>query len=319
MNQKIQILRAFSIFAVICIHSNAEGIFAVIDRPFLNFSVAMFLFLSGYLTKAKIENIGAFYKKRIFKVLVPYVLWSVAYALVTGNIRSIGTLLVTGRAAAPLYFILVYIQFVFLSPLIGKLLRSRWKWLGYLITPVFLIVFRYILPYAAGVKIGFPFTEALFAFWFLYFYLGMAVGNSLLQIRAGFKGTTLLYAGALLLSEAEGLFWNVYGDFDMATTQLRLTSMLGSVAAIFLAAAYLKSERQSRLHMRVSKALARIGDCSSGLFFLHMAVIMVLSRVPGYDYLYFPFCSLLVFFVSIGCVLLGQKILGPKFSKYLGL
>ena len=61
-NRKIQILRTMAIFAVVMIHSNADGIFAVINRPFLNFAVAMFTFLSGFLTKTKIDNIFGFYK-----------------------------------------------------------------------------------------------------------------------------------------------------------------------------------------------------------------------------------------------------------------
>ena len=53
-NNMIQIFRALSIIAVVSIHLTPFGEWTVLCRPFINFAVATFLFLSGYLTK--IEN-----------------------------------------------------------------------------------------------------------------------------------------------------------------------------------------------------------------------------------------------------------------------
>lgn len=50
-NHRIQILRAFAIIAVVMIHTSPPAAGQVIFRPFINFGVATFLFLSGYLTK----------------------------------------------------------------------------------------------------------------------------------------------------------------------------------------------------------------------------------------------------------------------------
>ena len=44
--------------------------------------VAMFVFLSGYLTKMENSDWKSFYKKRILRVLIPYVIWSTLYLLV---------------------------------------------------------------------------------------------------------------------------------------------------------------------------------------------------------------------------------------------
>ena len=48
-NTKIQILRAIAIIAVVMIHTCPDGIMQVYASPFINFSVATFLFLSGYM------------------------------------------------------------------------------------------------------------------------------------------------------------------------------------------------------------------------------------------------------------------------------
>ncbi len=56
-NKEIQVLRAIAIIAVVLIHTApTEGLYQVFIRPFINFSVPLFLFLSGYLTKSENDN-----------------------------------------------------------------------------------------------------------------------------------------------------------------------------------------------------------------------------------------------------------------------
>lgn len=44
---KVQIIRGIAIIAVVCIYNTPSGIAQVLWRPFLNFAVASFLFISG--------------------------------------------------------------------------------------------------------------------------------------------------------------------------------------------------------------------------------------------------------------------------------
>ena len=78
-NIKVQYLRAIAIMAVVLIHTCPSGSLQVICRPFINFAVATFLFLSGYLTKSEIENRQTFFKKRIVRVIIPYAIWTLLY------------------------------------------------------------------------------------------------------------------------------------------------------------------------------------------------------------------------------------------------
>ena len=76
----IQMLRGLAICAVVLIHCLPQNTITIILRPFLNFAVALFLFLSGMLTpQSKIDNLGLFYKRRIGKILIPYLVWSLVY------------------------------------------------------------------------------------------------------------------------------------------------------------------------------------------------------------------------------------------------
>ena len=80
-NQKIQIFRALAIIAVVTIHTTPPGEWQVFCKPFINFAVATFIFLSGYLTKDQGEDWKSFYFRRIRRVAVPYLIWSVMYSI----------------------------------------------------------------------------------------------------------------------------------------------------------------------------------------------------------------------------------------------
>lgn len=62
INNMVQVFRALAIVAVVMIHTTPLGNWQVFCRPFIIFSVATFLFLSGYLTKVDNDNWWAFYK-----------------------------------------------------------------------------------------------------------------------------------------------------------------------------------------------------------------------------------------------------------------
>ncbi len=140
MRDKIQILRALAIFAVVMIHSNATGAMGVTIRPFINFSVALFIFCSGYLTKLEITDLPSFYKKRLSKILIPYFIWSLIYTVVNVSYSSFLRNLLTANAISPFYYVSVYAQFVILTPLIGIMLKSKYRWIGWFVTPVSIFV-----------------------------------------------------------------------------------------------------------------------------------------------------------------------------------
>lgn len=287
-------------------------------RPFINFAVALFIFCSGYLTNIEIANLPRFYMKRIIRVAVPYIVWSVLHTVIHGTYNSFWRNLLTGQANFPYYYILVYIQFVILTPLIGKLIISRYKWLGFGITPLALIITRYI-PVLMDIPVSFPFNETFFGVWFLYYYLGMMLGNGYLKSNLTYKRIFCFYAGTLILSEIEGYIWYGLGNFDMATTQLRFTSMLTSTAVCTLAYYYIKDGKENVKENIATKMLVIIGNCSFGIYLSHIAVKIVLQKIPGYNNLAFPFTSIVLLIVSTGCVMIGNKILGDKIGRYVGL
>lgn len=79
----IQLMRGVAIIAVVCIHNVPYAAPQVFCRPFLNFSVGLFIFLSGMLSNA------SYWKpwKRIKKVLIPYLIWTAVYVVFCPTIK----------------------------------------------------------------------------------------------------------------------------------------------------------------------------------------------------------------------------------------
>ena len=316
-SRRIQALRGLAIIAVVFIHNTPTGIAQVFCRPFLNFAVGLFLFLSGLLSDSANWNP----QKRIIKVFIPYVLWSLIYSIMynISNPISIPISFVknvlTGKAAATMYYIFVYCQFTLLIPFIDKLAKSKFKYLGFLISPVEIIVMRSI-PLIIGLEIN-RYISAIMSIsclgWFTYFYLGYLLGNNELSVNTASKKLPLLWMTSLLFQIAEGYYLYTL-EYENCGTQLKLTSIFSGVLFALMAYNYV-----IRGKTRNTKILELLGDNSFGIYFSHLAVMAVVGHIPGYaKYVTYPVSAVIAIFLTIICVLLGKRILG-KNSRYLAL
>lgn len=312
-NQRIQILRGIAILAVVIIHSSIPLTVQLVVRPFLNFAVALFIFLSGYLTKMEITNVKTFAGKRIIKVLVPYVVWTLIYSIPYGAGGFLKNLL-TARSCAAYYYIFVYIQLVLLTPLICRLLKSKYSWIGWTITPVAIVLFRYVCN-LLGIAVLSNNCKYLFATWFVFYYLGLAMGNGMLKIRKPTQTICIAYGAAVALSMLEGVLWYLQGNSDMATTQLRITSIVASTVFCVLCGRFIRGKAPVR--STVSKALIKVGDYSFGIYLSHILVRQVLGKLIG-GYMFAPIDTLLMLGICIICIAVGKKLLG-EFGWILGL
>ncbi|MBP3517277.1 MAG: acyltransferase [Parabacteroides sp.] len=316
----IQIFRALSIIAVVMIHTTPSGEWQVFCRPFINFSVATFLFLSGYLTKIENDNWFAFCKKRIIRVIIPYIIWTIFYTLppiFSGDgILVIVKNLITAKATVAMYYIFVYIQFVLLTPWLAQLAKSKHRHWGWLIAPISMIIFKYsglLTGIEPNAYVSLLWSDVCLG-WFTYYYLGLLLGNRIIKPDYSLKTLILLYLVSILLQMAEGYGWLLLGEANCGT-QVKLTSFLTST--LFLLIVYTLLNKPD-IDVK-SKFLRSLGDYSFGIYLCHIMVIMVLRRIPYYTTLSYPFTSFMVVLISWGCCYIGNKICGKKISGWLGL
>ncbi len=315
---KIQILRGIAMISVVAIHSIPAGLTSVFLRPFLNFSVGLFLFLSGMLsTKEKWHP-----WKRIWKVAIPYVIWTLIYACYNSRASltaipiNFVKALVVGNSAPMMYYIFVYCTFTLLIPLIDKLARSKYKYVGFSIAPIEILVMR-LLPLITGYLPQSTILNVVlklsFVGWFTYFYLGYLLGNHIIQNKLSYRNLLILLGISIVLETLEG-YWHLSMGSRDCGTQLKLTTLLTSTVTVLLAYQYIDSEK-----IGSSKFLKHLGDRSFGVFFSHILVHLLLREIPYYaDFVIFPLNAVVTLLISFGVCVLGKKLLG-RYGRFLGL
>ncbi len=326
-SRKIQILRAAAIIAVVAIHTCSFGAVGIIVRPFLNFAVALFLGLSGYLTSTELPLSKV--KKRCLRVFIPYTLWSLIYTAIRGTWAAFPIHFLSGYSCGVFYFIVVYLQLTLLAPLAGKLLRSRYNVIGYLITPA-AIGIQYMLE-LLGRPIPKPWNEVFFPVWFLFFYVGMAVRYRvdhdssfyLNREQDRFHFSSYLKIAipiSILIQTVEGVLWKYAGSSRMPYTQIKFGSMLTSVLVILLALQWVTSRKPIPFSTKMQNLLVYIGDISFGIYFTHILFKDFLKAAVSYaGALMFPMSTILVLCMDIAAIYLIRQFFPKRFCRVLGL
>ena len=312
---KIQVLRGLAIIAVVFIHTTPAGMAQVICRPFFNFAVGLFLFLSGMLSDAKRWKP----MKRLIKILIPYAIWTFLYTLTrtykspVSIIRSYPHYLLFGNSSAVMYYVFVYCEFTLLLPLIDKLARSRYKYFGFIVSPVEIICVR-LIPVVFGIQVNKYITtiaELSCLGWFTYFYLGYLLGNNYISVKMKTRTIASLWAISLLLQILEGYWYLSMGSANCGT-QLKLSAVLSGSLFCILAFRYVDSDYSGKPAL-----LMTIGNYSFGIYFSHLFIGKLLSVIPGYtDHVFYPLSAIILVMISLLVVMAGHKILG-RFAKYI--
>lgn len=323
-NERIQIVRAICIFSVVLIHAVYLHPYEIYIRPFINFSVGGFLFLSGLLTVQGKYSWKELYQKRLTRIIVPYVIWSVicfSFYTARGTIQeeALGKeflyRLVTGQCCPIYYYVLVYIQMVILTPWLLKFCKSKLWWIGILVTPVTLLLYySYIWK---GGTILYPWNTNNFLVWLVFYYLGLVLTNGFPQKEISNKiGYCVLPAIGLELIEAK--YWLLNDHYDIATSQIKMTSMFTTIIVLFIFYNYINNDSEKN---SVWKKLAvSMGGCSFGMYLMHEIPNDLLSSyLQGYPFWRFPVNGIVITILSFVIIRIGQVIIGKKIGKWLGL
>jgi len=142
-------LRLIALYAVIVLHSSAQLLAeygkvsasdwwtADIFNAIVRFAVPVFVMITGALLLHREYEIGDFLKKRLTRVIVPFLFWSLVYVwyswyseqvTFTGDtwahVKQVLHLLKTGATAYHLWYVYMLIGLYFFIPVIGKFVRN---------------------------------------------------------------------------------------------------------------------------------------------------------------------------------------------------
>lgn len=282
-----QAIRGGAILSVIFIHcysgmnftlSTFNGISYFILRNLVNFPVAMFFFMSGFFMKP-VDNILHFYKKRLPKLVVPYIFYTCAYLgisiVFSGNIsvKRIVLAFFLGTASTPLYYIVVLTYFTLVAPFLLKAVKNKKMSIIILAsTPTFLL-FAYAIRFT-GTDIWnyLKYTPV----WLSFYYLGMIIKEHKPTFKKALLWILLLISFIIELAST-ALLLNVEG-FN-AYTQLRFAGVFYSLILILLAYEYSKDkDRSDKL-----KWLAVLGDDSYAIYYMHCAFLTIFVKAVKFN------------------------------------
>ena len=263
----IQIIRALCIIAVVLIHTFPSGLPQLFIRPFINFAVGSFIFLSGYLTKEDTWNKGKMWK-RIRRVLFSYIIWTSVYSMPNPHRFLIN--LVTASSAPQMYYVLVYIQLVLLTTLCLKMLKRRNGALLMIISPLSFLV-KYIQTFGGISLPGFINTIYGISFlpWIWYYIFGMIMqklGDKKLRVRP----VIMMLAISICLQMLEGFAWYKAGDSNCGT-QMKITSLITTSLACLIWREMIICNHNPKLRGKNRyQFLVTIGNYSFGIYLSHI-------------------------------------------------
>ena len=177
-----QKIRGILILGVVFIHcmficNNAiDNCISIIIRTFCNLAVPTFIFLSAYFFNfQKYKNDSKKYLiNKIKRLIIPLFLWNIIYYGLNYKNSSIIDL-ITFETAPQLYYIVVLIQLILLTPLLDKGLKnSKVKFLLYCVTPVTLLLYRIL---CISFNYTFPLYKLFFSHWLIYYLIGLEARN----------------------------------------------------------------------------------------------------------------------------------------------
>ncbi|NMC26551.1 MAG: acyltransferase [Syntrophomonadaceae bacterium] len=198
---EVDLIRGGTALAVIAIHVTAGYMdlgFGYLWNHLVRFAVPLFVLMSGLVLywqdiDHKTLPASAFYAKRLQKVLIPYIIWTIIYTMVSQHILhlplstlspvTLGRNLLWGTAYYHLYFIIIILQMYLLYPLLTHWMRNQAPWL----MPVSLLLSGGIQVLLYLNLIGSIFLPSqysmlylrAFPVWLFYFVFGMYAAEQL--------------------------------------------------------------------------------------------------------------------------------------------
>ena len=263
-------------------HTLAGMNLAFLLNQIVRFAVPMFMVLSGAsLGFGEKKSCGRFWKARFFKLLPPYLIWSLLHWGFYHRLQSwegLGSALLWGTASAHLYFIIITLQFYLLYPVL-RTLTDRWPLQTLLGTLGLSLVCQQYIFYAGTGFLpgGLPLWELL-PTWVGYFVFGMVLHTWDLPRLCRWCGRSLPFLAPLTVLAAVLYAYEskLTGSLDSIKWQLFFYVPL--LLLLFLGLG-------SRLKGRegADRAVSFLAQRSQTIFFCHVLLLECLRKLPVFN------------------------------------
>lgn len=293
-------IRAFAAFSVIAIHATAPYVTAepvgFVWNQFMRYAVPLFIILSGFLLyyadrKKDHLKYGQFMRKRLTKIFIPYLIWTLIYTLYkmreeladkgTEALPDVGwaflCFLPDGSAFVHLYFLIIMFQLYLLYPALRLWVKRRANqalFISFLCT--FLTQTWVYVHSVTEWFIEIPQATRIFPVWLFFFVLGMYTAQYKGRWEAWLKRNDILLAFCWLISIvillADSWITETYG------ASIKPTVVLYTITSYFLF--YHVCTSRPRRKQQGGGFIQWLSAQSFLVFLLHPLILTVLRILP---------------------------------------
>jgi len=330
------LIRVVAIFLVVTVHVSgqitnvwgkvpeSDWFIANIYGSIARICVPLFFMISGYLLLPRSESLGVFYRKRMPKVVVPFIAWSLIYlGWYCGNHPGMCTaplirdLLFVQGTYYHLWFMYSLIGIYLILPVLRLLVRPEvdrkvlWYFIGlWLIFQSLLNFVTYFGHFQIGISA--PLANGFVGFFILGYLLGpwkLSRWQTALVAAAWLLATLATILGTYFLTKSSGKFENYFYGFT--TPNVLIASATGFFLVKWL------SETRGFASPKIQRSIRSLAAASFGIYLIHVLVIELLqSWIPGYHFDTFmgnplwsvPLVTMVVFILSSWIVRILQRI-----------
>lgn len=306
---------------VIIANETARIVVSLIDGAFRQ-AVPLFVMASSYLLVPLASDTRTFFRRRFVRVLVPFLIWSLLYALapiITGNLdgapwRRIATILYTANDnSGHLWFIYMLIGIYLVMPIISPWLKqvSRRGEEAFLVL-WFLTTFTGYLRPITGSLWGEVFWNDFHALYYFSGYLGYVVLAHYIRtyIDWSMKKTAavavpLILAGYVLTA---GLFYaHSLESTDYAYVEQSWYFCTFNVA-MMTTGTFLLLRRVNYSAKWLYNPVKRVSKLSYGIYLMHIFVLGFMQQWIAPHFPTIPAILLVGMSSFLGCIIVGQLI-----------
>jgi surface polysaccharide O-acyltransferase-like enzyme len=332
----IDLIRLISIAGIIAIHVSGiifnlhprvDGTIwslSLVCQAIFRWGTPLFIMISGYLllTSSSSNSPKIFYTRRLARLLIPFIFWTIFYYLLDSRIQSYSISLgdYLGRIWRAdiyyhLYFLFLIIGLYIITPLLKYLIDRK---LNLNILVPLLVTLSYLYTIGA---VWFGWSQLnYFVNWFVlyigYYLAGYWISSLNLKFRWWYGLVLLL---PLIGVIADIYFINIFGISDKGTLLTHRLSPLIALPAfvIFLKLTKISNNVFQTLHLTWLRPLA---DLSMGIYLIHPALLQIFAKAPPFallmeqdPLLWMVFTFALLVPLSVVVVYLFKKI--PLLSR----
>jgi peptidoglycan/LPS O-acetylase OafA/YrhL len=251
---------------------------------FSAFVVQGFVFLSGlklFLKSDENKDWKAFFKRRFFKIIVPYLVWNcvyyayfIAFGYYAFSITDFLRHILLGTLISPFYYIIIIAQFYLLTPVSRKISEKVHPLLR-IVTSLLITLFMW--QYLPQLVPGFEYNDRIFTTYLVYWVMGSCAGQYYEEFKRMLtQNRAYITIAFVAAAAAEGFvsFVNYTGRGYIPGGNL--TSLIYCIAAI----AFLYSMALRLTEKRSLPSPVRLADRYSYTIYLsHLIIIFAVNHL----------------------------------------